>query len=498
MQRLCTTRFLRATNAESGQTAYVRPTDAYVPSEGLMLYFQGNPTAWFLAPAYDALVGELDELGVSREVRVEGRQANSQGHVILRKEHSHHVRGLRGFDPACMIDGLDHALDTITLAKATYLWNNVLRPHQNLIRGIVESASHQTYQNSTRSEQWSSMGEWVTSRSWLPTESGAFVRPSELAADDLPADFAPDSALAEALGLRQTPLKTLSQETGYSVAELAYLLRHRDQIAGYIKAQEQEKAKNTADDDDEPDIVVNHDDESDPTVVDFGAGLAEVFVRPSRGAILGSDVHEAELVGPVTNPEKRLEKTKRDIAQERLKDPREPRFARVPRRIWGTRDSAARTFLREQYHGHCQICGDTFLLRDGTSYFEGLTLVSRREGEWLDRPGNVLCLCATCCAKMQYGPIDAGDILEQINAIPVATLDDTTPTLLIHLCGAETRIRFSQRHWIDLWALLDEPPKHMIISSARFYARITLNRPCQISGDLLSATSRTDEDNRHP
>lgn len=471
MQRLCTTRFLRATNAESGQTAYVRPTDAYVPSEGLMLYFQGNPTAWFLAPAYDALVGELDELGVSREVRVEGRQANSQGHVILRKEHSHHVRGLRGFDPACMIDGLDHALDTITLAKATYLWNNVLRPHQNLIRGIVESASHQTYQNSTRSEQWSSMGEWVTSRSWLPTESGAFVRPSELAADDLPADFAPDSALAEALGLRQTPLKTLSQETGYSVAELAYLLRHRDQIAGYIKAQEQEKAKNTADDDDEPDIVVNHDDESDPTVVDFGAGLAEVFVRPSRGAILGSDVHEAELVGPVTNPEKRLEKTKRDIAQERLKDPREPRFARVPRRIWGTRDSAARTFLREQYHGHCQICGDTFLLRDGTSYFEGLTLVSRREGEWLDRPGNVLCLCATCCAKMQYGPIDAGDILEQINAIPVATLDDTTPTLLIHLCGAETRIRFSQRHWIDLWALLDEPP---------------------------SATSRTDEDNRHP
>jgi len=28
--------------------------------------------------------------------------------------------------------------------------------------------------------------------------------------------------------------------------------------------------------------------------------------------------------------------------------------------------------------------------------------------------------------------------------------------------------------------------KHMIISSARFYARITLNRPCQISGDLLS------------
>jgi len=30
--------------------------------------------------------------------------------------------------------------------------------------------------------------------------------------------------------------------------------------------------------------------------------------------------------------------------------------------------------------------------------------------------------------------------------------------------------------------------KHMTISSARFYARITLNRPCQTSGDLLSLT----------
>ena len=32
-------------------------------------------------------------------------------------------------------------------------------------------------------------------------------------------------------------------------------------------------------------------------------------------------------------------------------------------------------------------------------------------------------------------------------------------------------------------------PKHMTISSARFYARITLNRPCQTSGDLLSTTT---------
>ncbi len=41
-----------------------------------------------------------------------------------------------------------------------------------------------------------------------------------------------------------------------------------------------------------------------------------------------------------------------------------------------------------------------------------------------------------------------------------------------------------RRHSDAPWLL--SSAKHMTISSARFYARITLNKPCQISGDPLS------------
>ncbi len=327
IQRLRATRFLRATNAASGQTVYARPTDVYMLSEGLMLYFRGNPAAWFLVPEYDSLTEELCGLGVSREVRVEARYANERGYVILQREPGCHERGLRGFDPACMIDGLDHALDTITAAKAAYLWNNVLRSQRRLIRGIVESATRQTYDGATQCERWSAMGELVTSRPWLPTESGMLARPGDLSADDLPPDFLPDPALAEALGLRQTPLKTLSQEMGYSVAELAYLLQHRDQIADYIKAQEE--AKNTADSNNETDVIVVH----------FGQSLTQVFARPEHSTAPDSDIHETVAPDPVSNPERRLEKAKKDIEDKRRAAAPQPRFAPVPRRIWGARQS---------------------------------------------------------------------------------------------------------------------------------------------------------------
>jgi hypothetical protein len=84
-------------------------------------------------------------------------------------------------------------------------------------------------------------------------------------------------------------------------------------------------------------------------------------------------------------------------------------------------------------------------------------LVSYTGARWIDHVGNVLCLCANCCAKLMHGSLVADvDVIEQIEQLR-ARMDagDTDLPLRITLCGAPATIRYSQRHLIDLIALLE-------------------------------------------
>jgi hypothetical protein len=91
------------------------------------------------------------------------------------------------------------------------------------------------------------------------------------------------------------------------------------------------------------------------------------------------------------------------------------------------------------------------MLVEALSYFEGLYLVPRVLREWFDRPGNVLSLCPTCCAKLQYGSVEADDILDQIGAFRARREGGTSePALHIKLLGQDACIRFTERHMIDL------------------------------------------------
>jgi hypothetical protein len=183
--------------------------------------------------------------------------------------------------------------------------------------------------------------------------------------------------------------------------------------------------------------------------------------RLDEGFRRGTQQHEqADLFGaePVPNPERRRERTQQDIA---LAQAREPdvteRFSRVPRRAWDANDGQARRFLLEQYHGRCQMCSDGFLKQDGTPYFEGLYLVSHTLGAWLDRPGNMLCLCATCCAKMQFGTVEADgdDVLDQLKAIRLRKEGgDRHPRVHLRVCGSPLTLSFTERHILDLQEML--------------------------------------------
>ncbi len=154
-----------------GNARYVRPVEAYVSTLELEEYFEGNPDSYFLDEKYDeASVEFLCELGASKHVRI-FRQESLFGvtTVVAGREHQ---RFQNGFDPNCMIDGLQYAFDNNTMSKAEYIWNHLLLPNIHLIRGVVESDTRQTFNSSNyrRAMHKSRMGEFVTTRAWLPDQ----------------------------------------------------------------------------------------------------------------------------------------------------------------------------------------------------------------------------------------------------------------------------------------------------------------------------------------
>lgn len=135
---------------------------------------------------------------------------------------------------------------------------------------------------------------------------------------------------------------------------------------------------------------------------------------------------------------------------------KEPEISKRTRQVltkrWERKDEATREFLKQQYGGCCQICSYTFPKYDGEPYFEGLYIESHTQGSFLDDPANVLCLCANHCAQFLHGAREFNpDFREQV----LSYESGDHHILKLELIGQNQEIRFSQRHIIDLKAIVE-------------------------------------------
>jgi 5-methylcytosine-specific restriction endonuclease McrA len=73
----------------------------------------------------------------------------------------------------------------------------------------------------------------------------------------------------------------------------------------------------------------------------------------------------------------------------------------APRERYEGVPASLRTILKTVYKGRCQICGSTFLKRDGEPYFE----VHHVDPEAGHHPQNLLVLCANCHAQMEHAKV---------------------------------------------------------------------------------------------
>ena len=433
MESLRQTPFLRAVNSVTGRRRFRCPGEVYERRPELEHYFEGNCEAWFLD---DDLPGEPNIFfaeAVLDEVSIVCEEARYSGYVPLPDDEAGlHRRGVAGFDQDCYVEGLEVALERITLRKAAFIWNKLLLPLADQIRGEVDYSTSVYFQGATREAVLSRMGQLVTEMAWLPSRSlnGSFQRPGTLSLENLPDGFEPDRSLATALGMRASGVERFAEENAIDVESLGLFLKEFRENPAQVQKLLKKLQRGTQADGDAND--------------GYSTKLIKTFGKPGTN----NEPRYIPPPGPVKNTEKLLVGLAEDLQARKTEvTVRRSSSGWGTRRVAPSKDPDTRAFLKAEYDGCCQICGQTFLKRNGEPYFDGVYLVSLRHGGWVDHPGNVLCLCATCSAKFRYGSIEAADILGQIQALRLSGEGGVGELVIeILLCHEPVKIRFTERH----------------------------------------------------
>ncbi len=442
VKKLQAAKFLQAINVANGKKSYLYPRQIYIDNPAMRDYFENNPEIWFYDPTYIPFRKQLEIIGVRKEIEMVSVRVERNGHATIKNWWGDHVRGLDGFDYRWNVDGLSFAVENPTLKRAKIIWNNFLVPNSQLVRGTIESSNKQDFPDPKREERFSIAGDLVCKTKWLPDRSGEFHLPGELSLDDLPEDFARNEKLADQLWMKVAAVSVLAKDQGIDETLL--------NLAIQLVKQDPDSLRNLA-----TRVLQTRSFSDEEADFNYSRALQDAFDEKASDENL-PEPEPAEHPDPVPDPEHRRKKTQEELERDKTYEPPvSERFGIVPSSVWEAKNNSIRPFLLEQYGGRCQICGFTFYKRNGEPYFEGLYLVSRLHKKWIDRTGNVLCLCANCCAKMQHGIVKVEDLVGQVKNVKLQSQVGTNdPTLIIELCGETLEIRYTDRHIIDLQEMI--------------------------------------------
>lgn len=443
-QSLITTAFIRAINASNpASRSYQVPQKVYDDTPELRVYLDGNADAWFVDYVYFQYRKELGGIGISSKVKIHAKQPSSDGNVILANDFGYHKRGLNGFDPDCEIEGLEFAVTHPTFERSLFIWNKLLVPNSSLIKGVVQQSARAAFDRiDSQEEILSSFGKLLVTHPWLPDKSGVFYHPYELSLDELPEKFIREKTLEKYLNMKTPVISKLAMDHGVEERDLALIIQALKQNPNEVRSFIRQISG-----------VQETDEEHEQEEPSFD--YAYMFEKAFKKEVENEINDELIEPIPVEDSDTRRERTMEEIIHDILNEPaRTTRFKKAAGRVWEDKNNTVRSFLKAQYGGRCQVCSSTFPKRDGEPYFEGLYLISRTEKRWIDRPGNVLCLCPTCCAKFLFGSVEAENIIDQIESLYSFNDGGRHSALVITLCGEEVEIHFSERHLIDLQELI--------------------------------------------
>ena len=417
--------------------------ELYEPTNHLTVFLEGNRDAWFLADECRAHADAWSDLGLDRDVVVVQRAGDWHGFVSLVSFHGSHERGRDRFDPNLEISGLGFAVANPTPERSLLLWNLLSRLN-TLFEGVVEHSTRQGFDNPTPRTVVSEVGKVLASHEWLPAADDRWCKPGELSLDDLDDAFPRDEGLAIRLKMLPTVGREVAEYLDIEPDELTLLRRNPEFLHSILKSM-REAESDAAGDGDE---IAGDTAASD---VDVADAVHDAFNRDGT-----SELEEFYGDGEATDAGRRRERGEAALNDAQGNEPPANERWRVSdRKTWEARSPEVREYLRQTYGGRCQICDQVFPRRNGAPYFEARYLVPVPKARWVDMPGNALCLCPTCFAKLLHGSVSLPDVVDRLRALAAKAVELRDGARLeLTLCGEVASLRFAQRHLIDLGVLL--------------------------------------------
>ena len=223
IDHLKTTPWILAENL-FGEEEFRIPSEIYLLSDELNLYFDGNEDAWFVSDEICISEDLLLRIGVSNKVRVDCKglehiKKNPNAEISLLSSHGWHVKGLKCFDHYTSVDGLEEALESITIDKAIYIWDIFAISLSNFIVGEIKTSSRQDFSNAEVKNHYSEFGSLIVKSCWVPTIDGDFKKPSDCYIEDLHYALKKDEQLLKKLGIYPSPnyIKSKADEDFHNV-----------------------------------------------------------------------------------------------------------------------------------------------------------------------------------------------------------------------------------------------------------------------------------------
>ena len=500
---------------------WLTPSDAYVdqPIEntGLAVLFtsgvwsenQRHPLAAAYAkgdiPAFNRFlkkVGVLFSLPISKI----GTLNNPHVEELLKGTHGARETDYC-IDEDYTIEGINFLVDCHNRDISLLIWHAVSRSDRDVLQACYRPNSARPVRTAA-----SQLVCVLKDAAWIPTRRGEFCKPSFVAKNDLPDDFAYDNrngwltAIGFGTSQHRSPNETkereqaakclgidadLAEQLGeLTPEERAEVTSETRQAVARVKAKRHPKgdrgeaqrasagvtplaaAPRISEGKPAPGTQCTANDSSRVAIqaeADRGHGA------PFGGSNVAEDVDRAlydafnkqgkldiaddrQESGSVRNPEERRKRTRDNYSNRKAIE--QPAAQRVSSRVldvWDQKNKAIRDFLYEEYAGRCQICGEAnrFPRRDGRAYFEAVYLIPHTQAAWTDEPGSVICLCALCSAKFQHGAVECENIAAQMRAQKAqAEGGRGKPMVSLRLVGKQVNLTFSERHVIEVQELL--------------------------------------------
>ena len=306
----------------------------------------------------------------------------------------------------------------------------------------------------------------LTDIEWIPEKTGQLRKPCDLTKEHLHQDFKYDNRndWLDAIGFGENAKK--QSEEYKKRKEQASSIGIPLEVVDDLDTLSEEKRKEALKDFKNLIKAAQRAQHIQQESIPFDKALSETFSKPGKER---SNDNEGN-GGFSQNPSRRREKISKEIGTAiENEDKLEERFRFAPIKEWKGKNNQVRVAFAEWYDGQCQICEKTFVQSNGEPYFEGLYLVSHTTAEWIDRVGNVLCLCPWHSAMFQFGTKEVEeDILQQVMRLKVeAEGGDGPPRIWMKLCEDPIEIKFADKHLIDLQEMIKTSQESEAIRTAQ-------------------------------